>query len=71
MCVFTLCIICFFCFDVYLIRTVCKHCMYMLLEDPREDWTLSNVAFSLNKVIIIIIIIPAPGCNSQHTAKVC
>ena len=53
--VFTLYIICLFCFDVYLIRTVCKYCMYMLLEDPREDRTLSYWTFSLNKVIIIII----------------
>ena len=53
--VFTLNIICSFCSDVYLIRTVRKSCMYMLLEDPREDWTLSNWTSSLNKVIIIII----------------
>ena len=40
----------------FLHAIVLSHCkyLYILKEDPREDWTVSNWALSLNKVIIII-----------------
>ena len=42
----------------FLHAIVLSHCkyLYILKEDPREDWTVSNWAFSLNKVIIIFIL---------------
>ena len=53
---------------VFLHATVLSQCKYLytLKEDPREDWTVSNWAFSLNKVIIIIIICSTISLSLQH-----